>query len=187
VPSDRIATTIAPQRSRVHSRRLSLAAWQWTALVLSSIWAVAVLVLSVRLIGGRLLLVKLRRQASAADETSQWLLNECRRLMSLHRPVILGAHPAVGSPVMIGGRKPMVLVPPDWDTWRESDRHTCLLHELAHLAHRDDWAKLAQEIVLIPFFFHPLVQWLTTRLDRERELLCDETVVARGADPVAYA
>jgi hypothetical protein len=31
------------------------------------------------------------------------------------------------------------------------------------------------------------VRWLTTRLDRERELFCDKIVVARGADPVAYA
>ena len=30
------------------------------------------------------------------------------------------------------------------------------------------------------FFFHPLVRWLLARLDRERELLCDEAVVALG-------
>ena len=78
-------------------------------------------------------------------------------------------------------------MPPDWDAWPESHRRACLLHELAHLARSDDWAKLLEELVRIPFFFHPLVLWLLARLDRERELLCDEAVVALGANPVAYA
>jgi hypothetical protein len=37
------------------------------------------------------------------------------------------------------------------------------------------------------FFFHPLVRWLFARLDRERELLCDEAVVSLGAEPAGYA
>lgn len=49
------------------------------------------------------------------------------------------------------------------------------------------WVKLVEEIARIPFFFHPLVHWLLLRLDRERELLCDEKVVALGTDPVGYA
>src|SRR5262249_18984744 len=31
------------------------------------------------------------------------------------------------------------------------------------------------------------VRWLLARLDREREVLCDEAAVALGSDPVAYA
>ena len=80
-----------------------------------------------------------------------------------------------------------MLVPTDWGDWPESHRRACLLHELAHLARYDDWAKLAQELLRAPFFFHPAVRWLLARLDRERELLCDEAVVALGSDPVAYA
>ena len=37
------------------------------------------------------------------------------------------------------------------------------------------------------FFFHPLVHWLLGRLDRERELLCDEVVVASGTERAGYA
>ena len=99
----------------------------------------------------------------------------------------LAVHPAVASPVAVGGRRPLVLVPTDWDGWPESHRRACLLHELTHLVRYDDWAKLAQELVRVPFFFHPLVRWLLQRLDRERELLCDEAVVALGADPLGYA
>ncbi len=89
--------------------------------------------------------------------------------------------------MVVGGLRPVVLVPTDWGDWPEPHRRACLLHELAHLARYDDWAKLAQELLYAFFFFHPLVRWLLTRLDREREFLCDEATVALGADPVAYA
>jgi hypothetical protein len=145
------------------------------------------MVLSARLVGGRLLLSKLRARAVPGGKESDWLLDECRRALGLSRPVALGVHPAVGSPVTLGGRRPLVLVPPDWDGWPEAHRRACLLHELAHLVRRDDWAKLVQEIVRIPFFFHPLVGWLLHRIDRECELLCDEAVVALGIDPLLYA
>ncbi len=188
-----VRATITEERPRTDaapwefSRRLPLGRWRWTALAVAAAWTFVVLVLACRLIGGMIVLARLRRDAGSVDETSHRLLDDCRRVMALSRRVVLAAHPKVASPVTLGGRTPAVLVPPDWDLWTEADRRACLLHELAHLARGDDWAKLAQEIVRVPFFFHPLVRWLLTRLDRERELLCDEAVVALGADPLAYA
>jgi beta-lactamase regulating signal transducer with metallopeptidase domain len=144
-------------------------------------------ILLARLVGGWLFLATLRRGASKVSEASMLIMNECRHAVRLSRHTELAFHPAMASPVTLGGLSPLVLVPPDWDAWPESHRRACLLHELAHLTRYDDWAKLVEELVRIPFFFHPLVLWLLARLDRERELLCDETVVAKGADPVAYA
>ncbi len=157
------------------------------ALAVAATWASAVLAMACRWAGGRLVLAGLRRRASVVDAGPGRLLEECRRAVGLSRPVRLGSDPAVASPAVLGGRRPLVLVPGDWGSWPEADRRACLLHELSHLARRDDWAKLAQELVRIPLFFHPLVAWLLARLDRERELLADEAVVAHGADPVAYA
>lgn len=162
-------------------------AWRIAMLGIAALWASAVILLSARLMCGRYLLAKLRDHAVPVGATSAHLLDDCRGALRLARPAALAAHPAVASPVAIGGRRPLILVPPDWDGWPESRRRACLLHELTHLGRRDDWAKLAQELVLVPFFFHPLVRWLIHRLDRERELLCDEAVVALGADPLEYA
>jgi beta-lactamase regulating signal transducer with metallopeptidase domain len=168
-------------------RRLPLGPWHWTALAAAAVWNLVVIVLTCRLIGGTIVLARLRREAEEVDETSRRLLDDCCRVMALSRRVGLAIHPAVGSPVTLGGRAPVVLVPADWDSWTVADRRVCLLHELAHLARRDDYAKLVQELIRVPFFFHPLVRSLLSRLDRERELLCDETVVALGVDPPAYA
>ena len=178
--TDAVLSPLRPRGEALGARRIAM-------LGIAALWASAVILLSARLVGGWHLLTKLRAHAVPVGETSARLLDDCRRALRLSRPAALAAHPAVASPVTIGGRRPLILVPPDWDGWPESRRRACLLHELTHLGRRDDWAKLAQELVRVPFFFHPLVRWLLHRLDRERELLCDEAVVALGADPLEYA
>lgn len=67
----------------------------------------------------------------------------------------------------------------------EQTRHL-LLHELAHLARFDDWGQLAHRVVQAIFWWHPVVWFVGQRLDTERELACDEIVVA-GAGRRAYA
>jgi beta-lactamase regulating signal transducer with metallopeptidase domain/protocatechuate 3,4-dioxygenase beta subunit len=165
----------------------TLGRWRWAALTIAAGWFLAVFVLACRLAGGMLWLVRLRKEADDVDEVSRLIFEDCRRTIGLCRRVSLAAHPAVGSPLTLGGRGPTILVPVEWASWSEGDRRTSLLHELAHLVRYDDRLKLAQELIRIPFFFHPLVHRLMARIDRERELLCDETVVALGSDPLAYA
>jgi beta-lactamase regulating signal transducer with metallopeptidase domain len=62
-----------------------------------------------------------------------------------------------------------------------------LLHEFAHLRRWDDWTNLAQKIVKALFFFHPAVWWIESRLTLEREMACDDMVLATTASPRAYA
>jgi hypothetical protein len=169
------------------STRPAIGAWQLAALALTGVWAAIVLALLARLVFGWRVISRLRREASEAGWTSCRLLGECRSAIGLSRRVSLGVHPAVSSPVVLGGLRPLVLVPADWAEWPEPQRRACLLHELSHLSRYDDWAGFGQEILRAHFFFHPLVCWLLTRLDREREILCDEAAVLMGSDPVAYA
>jgi beta-lactamase regulating signal transducer with metallopeptidase domain/protocatechuate 3,4-dioxygenase beta subunit len=172
---------------RISTVAAAFSVWQIAALSAAVAWLTVVLVLLTRLTGARIKLAVIKSGAVAMGEGADRLLGECRAAVGLSRPVGLAAHPAVASPVVVGGWQPVVLVPPDWVDWPEPHRRACLLHELSHLARYDDWAKLAQELIRTPFFFHPMISWLLARLDRERELLCDETVVAHGSDPVAFA
>ena len=158
----------------------------WRRLAVAVAWAAVVLALLSRLAVGRLTLARL----SARPWRWAGIGPPPRRVPGGDRVVAAGAdRGASGGRVARGRRRsaPVVLVPTDWGDWPEPHRRACLLHELAHLARYDDWAKLAQELLRAPFFFHPSVRWLLARLDRERELLCDEAAVALGSDPVAYA
>jgi beta-lactamase regulating signal transducer with metallopeptidase domain len=91
-------------------------------------------------------------------------------------------------PTAIGFVKPVVALP----TWaiRELsavELNAILLHELAHLRRWDDWTNLAQKVLRAVFFFHPAVWWIENKLSLEREMACDDAVLAKTANPRAYA
>ena len=67
------------------------------------------------------------------------------------------------------------------------DLNVILLHEFAHLRRWDDWTNLIQKIVRALFFFHPAVWWIESRLSVEREMACDDAVLAETANPHGYA
>jgi bla regulator protein blaR1 len=104
------------------------------------------------------------------------------------RPVRLCTSDQVWVPTAVGFMKPVIVVP-GW-VMRElsaDELNQILLHELAHLHRWDDWTNLAQKVVRALFFFHPAVWWIEKRVSLEREMACDDAVIAETASPRAYA
>ena len=104
------------------------------------------------------------------------------------RPVMIATSESVRVPAAIGFWKPAIVLP-DW-ALRElpsADVNVILLHEFAHLRRWDDWTNLIQKIVRALFFFHPAVWWIENRLAVEREMACDDAVLAETANPHGYA
>jgi Zn-dependent protease with chaperone function len=62
-----------------------------------------------------------------------------------------------------------------------------ILHEHAHVQRRDDWLRLVQTLLLSALWVHPAALFVSRALNREREMACDEWVVARTGSPKAYA
>jgi hypothetical protein len=91
-------------------------------------------------------------------------------------------------PTAIGFLQPVVVVPA-WALQELStaELNSILIHELAHLRRRDDWTNLAQQILKALLFFHPAVWWIESQLSLEREMACDDTVLATTSDPRGYA
>jgi beta-lactamase regulating signal transducer with metallopeptidase domain len=104
------------------------------------------------------------------------------------RPVILCTSDLVRVPTAIGFLKPVIVVPA-WVMQELSvdELNQILLHELAHLHRWDDWTNLAQKVVKALFFFHPAVWWIEKKVSLEREMACDDAVIAETASPRAYA
>jgi hypothetical protein len=61
------------------------------------------------------------------------------------------------------------------------------VHETAHLTRRDDVALLIQRTVEALFALHPVVRWITRRIDLEREIACDDFVVEQTGQARPYA
>ena len=104
------------------------------------------------------------------------------------RSVKLCVSDAVRVPAAIGYFRPFVVFP----SWVLAEIPTpelsaILLHELEHLRRYDDWTNLAQKLVKALLFFHPAVWFIESRLTLEREMACDDAVLAADFAPRAYA
>jgi len=104
------------------------------------------------------------------------------------RRVDLCTSDRVQVPTAIGLVKPAVIIP-SWviEELSPEELNQILLHELAHLRRWDDWTNLAQKLVKALLFFHPAVWWIERQVSLEREMACDDAVVAVTASPRAYA
>ena len=104
------------------------------------------------------------------------------------RPAKLCVSDRLRVPTAIGFTKPLVVIP-SWTMGELSaaELNPILLHELAHLRRRDDWTNLVQKILGALLFFHPAVWWIEKKLALEREMACDDMVLASTTTPRAYA
>jgi len=104
------------------------------------------------------------------------------------RSVTLCTSNRVQVPTALGLMAPAVVVP-QWIMAELSadELNQIVLHEVAHLRRWDDWTNLAQKVIRAIFFFHPAVWWIEKQVSLEREMACDDAVLATTAAPRAYA
>ena len=136
----------------------------------------------------------LRRSCVAVDsallapELRETLAHSSTTSYGKSRPATLCVSDRVSVPTVIGFVNPAVVIP----RWLLHELSTAelqqiLLHELAHLQRWDDWTNLAQKILKALLFFHPAAWWIEKQMSLEREMACDDAVVAETANPRAYA
>ena len=133
---------------------------------------------------------RLRRAARARELTAPMrsAVERCRAAMGLSRPFAIVCSPLLDAPVTIGARRPLVILPESFYEGRSEETLASVLgHELAHVARRDYALNLACELLLLPVCFHPLAHLVKRRIERARELACDELVAGRVLPADAYA
>src|SRR5690606_33238048 len=102
------------------------------------------------------------------------------RQAGLSRPVRTRIDLGAAGPYLAGRLRP-VLVLPAWLAPDDPAFAAAVAHELAHLRRRDPLLALVQETAALLFWFWPPVAWVCRRLDRAREMACDEWALADGA------
>jgi BlaR1 peptidase M56 len=138
---------------------------------------------------GLLQLRTLRANCTTIDAaTLDPLLQETLQGIQPVRPVALCQSGRIQVPTAIGFFKPLVVIP-SWALQELStaELNSILIHELAHLRRRDDWTNLAQQLLKALLFFHPAVWWIESQLALEREMACDDAVLAETGNPRGYA
>jgi beta-lactamase regulating signal transducer with metallopeptidase domain len=104
------------------------------------------------------------------------------------RPVLLCTSDDVQQPSVIGFLTPRILIPTSlYPRLSAAELEQIVLHEREHLRRHDDWINLLQKIVLVLFPLNPVLFWVERRLCLERELACDDSVLAATNTPRSYA
>lgn len=119
-----------------------------------------------------------------------WPVPLVRRLcteLGIERRVKLLEGESTTMPLTWGVFRPVVLLPSTAAEWPAGRLETVLRHELAHVRRLDVLTQLIAEIACALHWFNPLVWLVAKRLRIEREMACDDDVLASGSPPSEYA
>jgi beta-lactamase regulating signal transducer with metallopeptidase domain/peptidoglycan/xylan/chitin deacetylase (PgdA/CDA1 family) len=176
------------------SSALTLRAWaegRLEAFVpwLAFAWVLCVVALASRLVGGWLLLLRLRRSAVPVNAGLEELLARVARRVRVARAVRLCRSALVEVPTVIGHLRPIILIPASVITGLTPQQlEAVLAHELAHIRRYDYLVNLLQTAAEVLLFYHPAMWWLSRRVRAEREHACDDAAVeGLAGDVLLYA
>jgi beta-lactamase regulating signal transducer with metallopeptidase domain len=143
------------------------------------LWLTAVLVQLARLGMALRCNVVLKRSGFAPDEETAARWNHLlRSTEDVKRPVRLALSSFITMPAVVGYRRPVVLLPDSLATRLDGEElDGILLHELAHVRRRDDWAIAVQRFLQALFALHPLVHLIASKMELQREIACDDWVL----------
>ena len=111
-----------------------------------------------------------------------------KRELSIDRRVDVSGSTRASVPMLLGWRRPLVLVPERAAHTLPPDQLRAILaHELGHVRRRDDVANLIQVCADVLVFHHPAARWISRRIRTEREYSCDDIAVAAVRDAKVYA
>jgi uncharacterized protein YjbI with pentapeptide repeats/beta-lactamase regulating signal transducer with metallopeptidase domain len=130
----------------------------------------------------------IKRAALPLDESVARRLRRWRHSTRLGRQVELRVSSDVDVPVAVGFKTPTILLPVRVvETEEIADIDQIVMHEYAHLNRYDDWSNLIQRAIERVFWFNPVVLLVGRQISLEREIACDDWVIAQTGRAHRYA
>ncbi len=143
--------------------------------VLFALWLIGILAFTMyHAVQYRRFYGKIMASAKPLEDSSE-LLDRAGTGMGLtHYPNVLLTG-IVQSPMLIGFRKPTIVLP--YKLYGENELVMILRHELTHYKHHDLWYKLILLCANALHWFNPLVWLMNRQAGRDVEQVCDDYVV----------
>jgi len=183
------APAIASSRAAVSlPARLHVTLPLSVALAVFAAWALLTGYAAIALLIGLARLERLKRDAlplpvEYRDSMPQWSAANKGR-----RPVRLCVSEAIDVPVAVGLFDAMILIPQSLlERLSPAEVEQISLHELAHLRRADDWSNCLQRLILAALGWNPAAIFIGQQLELEREVACDDWVLASVGAVRPYA
>jgi bla regulator protein BlaR1 len=159
----------------------------WTAIVVG-VWALGLGVSLLRTAQSWRRTRAVVARSLPGDEGLHAIIRELSGRLGLRETADVRVSAEVGTPLVVGGRRPVILVPADAFAALPIDQQRmALCHELAHLKRGDVWLGCVPAAAERCFFFHPLARLAAREYAFWREAACDEAVLTTlGASPQGY-
>ena len=175
------------EQNSMWGTEMQLPSGSWPLFVLG-LWGAVSAVLVARLGAGLLYMRQLKQMGAPLPAKCQRRLRHWLEVCGLKRQVQLRSCGAISTPVAVGLLHPVILIPKAMaEQLNERELDQVYLHELAHMRRWDDWTNLAQRVIAALCWFFPSIWWIGRRLDLEREIACDDWVVALSGESRSYA
>ena len=129
----------------------------------------------------------MRRAATQAPGDWQPDATRLATQLGIEYPVRIVVSDQSTTPMCWGVWRPTIVLPTGWQAWSPSLRESVLRHELRHLSQCDPAVRVLERMLAALLWFCPAIWLIVQRTSREREVACDESVLAAGADPFEYA
>jgi bla regulator protein blaR1 len=106
----------------------------------------------------------------------------------IRSPILLAFSPGETEPGVFGILNPILLWPRGLsERLSDAQIEAIISHEVEHVCRRDNVSASLHALTHSIFWFHPLLRWMSAKLNEERERACDESVLERHARPETYA
>ncbi|MEM9834402.1 MAG: M56 family metallopeptidase [Bacteroidota bacterium] len=163
-------------------RLTQLAPW------LAWFWVVGSAIFALRLINGFTQTHRLRRYTQPISIDWQQRAKKLAKQLGISQAVSFAVTDRSSVPLTLGWIKPIILIPISLLATMPADQlEAIFIHELAHIKRRDYLWNLIQSVAEVVLFYHPAYWYISSVLERERELACDHLTVAVTRRPRIYA
>ena len=162
--------------------------WAWLKDLLSThvlfpillrTWLVGVVLLSLKMVVNYIQALRIKKSKvyHLNDEHLSIAKNLLKRF-NIKAEVVFRESALVDSPSLVGYFKPVILLPVSLISGIPNNQLEIIIaHELAHISRHDYLVQFIQGIIEILFFYHPMVWWLSSVVNTEREHICDDLAV----------
>lgn len=96
--------------------------------------------------------------------------------LNIKKPVELLINPLISSPIFLGLRKNVIIIPDKF--FLEEELEYIFRHELIHCKRKDMYYVWGAQFFTCVYWFNPLMYLMNKRIQKDRELACDEAVLA---------